>query len=378
MTAALRAVTRRWRIVTLPGWFELTAIPRRLGTIGSTPVEVEFMKTAAYLPSLDEITEAGKLVYQVVEPTPAISWPLVNERLGASVWVKHENHTPIGAFKARTAMVYAAELFRSRPGVKGLITATRGNHGQAVALAGQRFHVPVTIVVPHQNSREKNAAMRAQGARLIEFGKDYQEAREHAQKLADQLQLDMVPPFHRDIVKGVATYWMELFTRLPDLEVVFVPIGIGSGISAGCAVRNGMRLKTRIVGVVSDLAPAYALSFEAGRRIEAPAMTAIADGVACRAPDEEALAIILQNVDHIVRVSDEEVREAMKLLFVSTHNVAEGAGALSLAAALKEAESLRGKRVGLILTGGNVDREVFARVLSEEDSCLQKELARPG
>ena len=331
------------------------------------------MKTAAYLPSLDEITEAGKLVYELVQPTPEISWPLVNQRLGARVWVKHENHTPIGAFKARTAIVYAAELVRSHSLIKGLITATRGNHGQAVALAGQRFDVPVTIVVPHRNSREKNAAMRAQGARLIEFGRDFQEAREHAQKLSKEQGLDFVPPYHRDIVKAVATYWMELFTRLPDLDVVFVPIGMGSGICAGCAVRNGMQLKTKIVGVVSAQAPAYALSFEAGRRIEAPATTAIADGVACRAPDDEALEIIRENVDRIVRASDDEVREAMRMYFASTHNVAEGAGALSLAAALKSADSVSGKRVGLILTGGNVDREVFAQVLAEENSSLQNQ-----
>ena len=336
------------------------------------------MKTAVDLPSLDEITEAGKLVYQLVQPTPEISWPLINQRLGgASVWVKHENHTPIGAFKARTAIVYASELVRRHPGVKGLITATRGNHGQAVALAGQRLHVPVTIVVPEGNSREKNAAMRAQGARLIEFGRDFQEAREHAQKLSQEQGLDLVPPYHRDIVKGVATYWMELFTRLPDLDVVFVPIGMGSGICAGCAVRNGMHLKTKIVGVVSDLAPAYALSFEAGRTIEAPARTAIADGVACRAPVDEALEIIRENVDHIVRAGDGEVCEAMRVYFASTHNLAEGAGALSLAAALKERESLCGKRVGLILTGGNVDREVFARVLAEESSWAPNKAMTP-
>ncbi|MBO0911109.1 MAG: threonine dehydratase [Acidobacteria bacterium] len=323
------------------------------------------------MPSLDEITDAGKLVYELVDPTPQISWPLINARLGARVWVKHENHTPIGAFKARTAIVYAAELFHRRPAARGLITATRGNHGQAVALAGQRFGVAVTIVVPHRNSREKNAAMRAQGAELIEFGKDFQDAREHAQKLSEEQGLDFVPSYHRDIVKGVATYWMELFTRIPDLDVVFVPIGMGSGISAACAVRNGMHLKTKIVGVVSDRAPAYALSFEAGRRIEAPATTEIADGVACRAPDDEALEVIGENVDHIVRASDQEVREAMRMYFASTHNVAEGAGALPLAAALKEADSLRGKRVGLILTGGNVDREVFAQVLGDENCPAQ-------
>jgi len=319
--------------------------------------------TATLLPTLDEIREGQKLIYSVMQPTPQVSWPLLNQRLEAETWVKHENHTPIGAFKARTAIVYAAELFRQRRGIKGLITATRGNHGQSVALAGRRFDIPVTIVVPFGNSTEKNAAMRAQGARLVEFGKDYQEAREHAEKLAEQQELHMVPPYHRDIVKGVASYWMELFSAQPQLDVVYVPIGMGSGICAGCAVRNGMGLKTRIVGVVSEGAPCYALSFEAGRRIEAQVTTQVADGMACRVPDDEALEIIRENVERIVRVTDNEIRHAMKMHFTDTHNTVEGAGAASLAAALKEKSALRDRRVGLIVSGGNVDHEMFARVL---------------
>lgn len=319
--------------------------------------------TATLLPTLDEIREGQKLIYSVMQPTPQVSWPLLNQRLEAETWVKHENHTPIGAFKARTAIVYAAELFRQRRGIKGLITATRGNHGQSVALAGRRFHLPVIIVVPFGNSIEKNAAMRAQGASLVEFGKDYQEAREHAEKLAEQQELHMVPPYHRDIVTGVASYWMELFSAQPQLDVVYVPIGMGSGICAGCAVRNGMGLKTRIVGVVSEGAPCYALSFEAGRRIEAQVTTQVADGMACRAPDDEALEIIRENVERIVRVSDNEIRRAMKMYFTDTHNTVEGAGAASLAAALKEKSALGERRVGLIVSGGNVDHETFARVL---------------
>ena len=315
------------------------------------------------LPTLDEIKEAQKLVYSLMQPTPQISWPLLNRRLAAEVWVKHENHTPIGAFKARTAIVYAAELFRHSNGVRGLITATRGNHGQSVALAGQRFKVPVKIVVPRGNSSEKNAAMRGQGAELVEYGRDYQEACEHAKKLADEQGWHFVPPYHCSIVRGVASYWVELFSAVPELEIVYVPIGMGSGICAGCAVRNGMKLKTNIVGVVSEGAPAYALSFEARRKIEAPVTTMIADGIACRVPDDEALEIMLENVDHMVRVSDQEVREAMKIYFTDTHNAVEGAGAASLAAAIQEKESLTGKRIGLIVSGGNVDHETFARVL---------------
>jgi threonine dehydratase len=259
--------------------------------------------------------------------------------------------------------VYAAELFRKSSGIKGLITATRGNHGQSVALAGQRFKVPVTIVVPLGNSAEKNAAMRAQGANLVEFGNDYQEAREHAARLATEQGLHVVPIYHRDMVKGVASYWVELFSAVSDLDVVYVPIGMGSGICAGSAVRNGMGLKTKLVGVVSEGAPAYALSFEAGRKIEAPVTTTIADGIACRMPDDGALEIMSQNVERIVVVSDDEIRAAMKIYFTDTHNVVEGAGAAPLAAALKEKEALRGKRVGVIVTGGNVDHDIFAKVL---------------
>lgn len=322
--------------------------------------------TMALLPTLDEIREGQKLIYSVMQPTPQISWPLINRRLETEVWIKHENHTPIGAFKARTAIVYAAELFRGNREVKGLITATRGNHGQSVALAGKRFDVPVTIVVPFGNSSEKNTAMRAQGATLIEFGQDFQEAREYAAKLADEQGLHMVSPYHRNIVTGVASYWLELFSAQPNLDVVYVPIGMGSGICAASAVRNGLGLKTRIVGVVSDGAPAYALSFEAGRKIEAPVTTFIADGMACRLPDDEAVEIIQQNVERVVLVSDDEIRRAMKIYFTDTHNVIEGAGAATLAAALKGKASLRGKRVGLIATGGNVDHDVFAKVLCGE------------
>jgi threonine dehydratase len=322
----------------------------------------EFM-VATTLPTIDEIKEAQRLVYEVMPPTPQYAWPLLCERLGTEVWVKHENHTPIGAFKARTAVVYVAELLRNSISVPGLVTATRGNHGQAVALAASRFKVPAHIVVPLGNSVEKNAAMRAQGADLIEFGSDFQEAKEHAQRLADQHGWHFVPNNHRDILKGVATYWLEFFSAVADLDIVYVPVGQGSGICSCCAVRNGMNLKTKIVGVVADGAPAYALSFDAGRKISAPVSTLLGDGIACRVPDDAALEVVLENVDRVVRVSEEEIRQAMKFYFTDTHNVVEGAGAAGLAAALKEKHALRGKRVGLVATGGNVDHDVFARVL---------------
>jgi threonine dehydratase len=326
------------------------------------PMTTESTVTTS-LPTIDEIKDAQDLVRAVMPPTPQIVWPLLCARLGAEVWVKHENHTPIAAFKARTAVVYVAELFRESKNIQGLVTATRGNHGQSVALAARRFKVSAHIVVPHGNSSEKNAAMRAQGADLIEFGSDYQESKEHAQKLADQHGWHVVPSYHRDIVKGVATYWLEFFSAVSDVDVVYVPIGQGSGICSCCAVRNGMNLRTRIVGVVAEDAPAYALSFEAGRKVAAPVTTLLGDGIACRVPDDASLAVVLENVERVVRVSEEEMRQAMKIYFTDTHNVVEGAGAAGLAAALKEKHMLQGKRVGLVATGGNVDHDVFARVL---------------
>jgi len=320
---------------------------------------------ATTLPTMDEIREAQQSVYAVMPPTPQFSWPLLGQRLGAEAWVKHENHTPTGAFKARTAVVYAAELFRGSNSVSALVTATRGNHGQGVALAASRFKVPAHVVVPRGNSVEKNAAMRAQGADLIEFGKDFQEAREHAKSLADEHGWHFVPSYHRDIVKGVGTYWMEFFSAVANVDVVYVPIGQGSGICSCCAVRNGMNLKTKIVGVVAEEAPAYALSFDARRAIAAPATTLLGDGMACRVPDEASLEVILENVERVVRVSEEEIRLAMKAYFTDTHNVIEGAGAAGLAAALKEKQTLQGKRVGLVATGGNVDHDVFAKVLRD-------------
>jgi threonine dehydratase len=317
------------------------------------------------LPTIDEVRAAGETVYRLMQPTPQYRWPLLCERLGTEVWVKHENHTPIAAFKARTAIVYTEKLLQCEPGTRGLIAATRGNHGQSVALAAQRKKLECIIVVPRGNSVEKNAAMRAQGAKLIEHGEDFQSALEHAVQLSAKLGYHLVPPYHRDIVLGIATYWLELFTAVPEIDVVYVPVGMGSGICSAAAVRNGLGLQTKIVGVVSDHAPMYALSFAQRKIVETPSQTALADGLACRKGNEEALQVMLQNVDHIVRVTDAEVAAAMRAFFTDTHNVVEGAGASSLAAAAKETASLKGKRVTLIATGGNVDHDVFARVLAE-------------
>ena len=318
----------------------------------------------AGLPSVEEVTAAAEAVYKLMKPTAQYCWPLLCERVGTEVWVKHENQTPTGSFKARTAIVYAEELLKREPGTRGLIAATRGNHGQSVALAAQRKKLPCVIVVPHGNSTEKNAAMRAQGAKLIEHGEDFQSSLERAMEMSEELGYHLVPPFHRNILLGVATYWLELFTAVGEIDVAYVPIGMGSGACSGVAVRNGLGLKTKLVGVVSEDAPTYALSFEQKRIVEAPARTVLADGLACRKGNDEALQVMLENVDRVVRVSDAEVGSAMRAMFTDTHNVVEGAGAAGLAAVVKEAGSLRGKRVAVIATGANVDREVFAKVLA--------------
>jgi threonine dehydratase len=330
-----------------------------------TPLRAAEPRAAhAVLPGRDAIEAAAEVLRALVPPTPQYLWPQVAAAFGAHVWIKHENHTPIGAFKARSAAVYFQNLLRHQPGVRGVITATRGNHGQAVGLAARRFKLPATVYVPHGNSVEKNEAMRALGMRLVEHGAEFQEAREEAMRVGDQQGLHMVPPFHPDLVLGVSTYWAEFFRAVPDMEVVYVPIGQGSGICAAAAARNVYSPGTRLVGVVSAGAPCFARSFEAGRVIEAPVHTRLADGMACRKPDPEALAIILDNVERVVEVSDREIAEAMRRIFAMTHNVAEGAGAAAFAAAWREREVLAGKRVGLTLSGGNVDSDVFADVLA--------------
>ena len=318
------------------------------------------------VPDAAALASAAEIVYRAMAPTPQYAWPLLSFRLGAEVWVKHENHTQTGAFKLRGGLVYFESLLRQMPDCPGVISATRGNHGQSVGFAARRAGIAATIVVPYGNSREKNAAMRSLGVDLIEYGEDFQAAREHAAALADERGLHMIPSYHADLVRGVATYWQELFQAVPDLDVVFVPIGMGSGICAAVAARAALGVRTRIVGVVSTEAPAYALSYEAGRVVEAPTTTQLADGMACRSPDATALKIICSGVSEIVRVSDDEIANAMRIYFSDTHNAAEGAGAAALAAALQQQSQLRGQKIGLSLSGGNVDRDVFAAVLSRD------------
>ncbi len=314
----------------------------------------------------DDLDAAQRTVYAAMAPTPQYAWPLLRERLGSEVWVKHENHTPLGAFKVRGGLVYLQGLVQREAGCRGVISATRGNHGQSIAFAASRLGLSASIVVPLGNSLEKNAAMRALGAELIEYGSDFQQAREHAALLAQARGLHFVPSYHRDLVRGVASYWIEFF-RAVQPAVVFVPVGQGSGICACIAARAHAGVATRIVGVVSAHATAYLDSFRAGRCIEAPVTTLLADGMACRVPDEEPLALIRREVDDVIAVTDSEVAAAMRAMFSDTHNAAEGAGAASLAAALQQRAHWRGKTIGVTLCGGNVDREVFARVLAGDE-----------
>ena len=310
---------------------------------------------------LKELERALDIVGQAVPATPAHAWPLLAERLGTRVVVKHENHTPIGAFKVRGGLVYLERLKRERPNIPGIISATRGNHGQSLAFAASRHGVPAVIYVPRGNSVEKNRAMKAFGAELVEHGEDFQAAAEEAQRRAQFTGLHMVPSFHPDLVRGVATYALELFRTAPDLDVLYVPIGQGSGISGCIMARDLLGLKTEIVGVQSTEAPSYALSFAAGKFVTTKTSNTLADGMATRIPDADAFALIRKGASRIVQVTDDEVAAAIRAYWTDTHNLAEGAGAAALAAALQEKTKLSGKRVGLVLSGGNIDFDLFKR-----------------
>jgi threonine dehydratase len=314
-----------------------------------------------------EIESARLAVYAAMPPTPQYAWPLLRERLGMTVWVKHENHTPAGAFKVRGGLTYFAALAQSGRAKSGVITATRGNHGQSVGLAARKYGLPATIVVPHGNSVEKNAAMRALGVTLVEHGEDFQASREYAIEQAQERELHMVPSFHRDLIRGVMTYWLEFFEsfgRGQEPDVVFVPIGQGSGFCAAAAARAHTGARSALIGVVSAHATTYLDSFRARRIVEAPVTTKLADGMACRIADEEALQVVLREAEDVISVTDDEVAQAMRVLFSDTHNVAEGAGAAGLAAAMQQSARWQGRSVGVALTGGNVDTAMFAQVLS--------------
>ncbi|MBV9587353.1 MAG: threonine dehydratase [Alphaproteobacteria bacterium] len=319
------------------------------------------------LPGLAQLDAAAALVHTVVPPTPQYRWPLLSRRVGAEIWVKHENHTPIGAFKVRGGVVYLDDLRKARPQTRGVVTATTGNHGQSIAYSAAVLGLAATIVVPEGNNPGKNRAMRGFGASLVETGHDFQAAYEHAAMLAERDNLHFVRSFHPLLVRGVASYALELFRVVADLDVVYVPVGLGSGICGVIAAREALGLKTEVVGVVAEGAPTYALSFAAGRPVPTNRADTLAEGLAVRVPDAEALAIILQHAARIVSVSDAEIRQAARAMFADTRNLAEGASAAPLAAALKEHGRLQGSRVALIQSGGNAERALLAELLTEPD-----------
>jgi len=314
-------------------------------------------------PTRDRLEAAARVVHAAMAPTPQYCWPLLSRRVGAEVWVKHENHTPTGAFKLRGGLVLLERLKRERPNLAGVVSATRGNHGQSLAFAARRHGIGCTIVVPHGNSASKNRAMREWGAELIEHGRDFDEARVHAAALADDRGLRFVGPFERELVAGVATYALELLRAAPPLDRVYVPIGCGSGICGLIAWRDALGLKTKIIGVVSDQADCYARSWEAGKPVETASAHTFADGMAVRVPVPAALEIIVAGAERIVRVSDDEVKAAVRHFYSDTHNLIEGAGAAPLAALLKDAKR-RGARFAVIASGGNIDRELYLEALN--------------
>ena len=312
---------------------------------------------------LQELKAAHELVRGAMSPTAQIAWPLLAERTGCEVWVKHENHTPIGAFKVRGGLIWMDARLGGETRPRGIVSATRGNHGQSLAFAARRAGLPLVICVPEGNSVEKNAAMRAFGAELVESGHDFEAAREKAREISEERGLEMVPSFHRDLVLGVATYALELFGEAGELDAVYCPIGLGSGLCGIIRARDLLGLKTEVIGVVTRGAPAYALSYEARRVVSTPSSDTLADGMATRIPDPDALDMILGGAARIVTVDDEEIAQAVRIYYSDTHNLAEGAGAAALAALLQERERQQGRRIGVILSGGNIDRGLYLKLL---------------
>ena len=315
------------------------------------------------LPTLHEIEAAKTLIRPLIRETPTYRWPLLEAELGCELWVKHENHTPVGAFKIRGGLVYMDELKRREPKVQGVIAATTGNHGQSIAFAARQNGLRAVIVVPHGNNPEKNAAMRSLGAELVEHGREFQEALEYSRELAAKEGLHAVPSFHPWLVRGVATYALEMFRSVGELEVVFVPIGLGSGFCGIAAAREALGLKTKIIGVVSEHAPAYALSYQRREFTEQTSTTTVAEGVACKTPNRDALAHVLAHAHDVVTVNDDEAVQAMREIIQATHNIAEGAGALAFAALKKHREAWRGQKVACVLTGGNASMAMLGRAL---------------
>jgi threonine dehydratase len=313
---------------------------------------------------MTELQDAATLVGKVVPPTPQYAWPKLAKRAGCTVWVKHENHTPTGAFKVRGGLVYLDRLRRANPKVPGVISATRGNHGQSIAFAAARTSVPATIYVPHNNSPDQNSAIAGFGAKVVEFGRDFDEAKHEAFRVAAAEGLHFVPSYHRDLVTGVATYALELFRAVSDLHAVYVGVGMGSGINGLIAVRDLLGLKTDIIGVGAVKAPATSLSFAAGHVVNTASAQTFADGIATREPSAEAIASICRGAARMVEVTEDAIAEAMRIYFDDTHQVAEGAGAAPLAALLQERHLVANKNVAVVLSGGNIERARYLKVLS--------------
>jgi threonine dehydratase len=314
--------------------------------------------------TLEELDQAASLVYQVMAPTPQYAWPKLRSRIGCNVWVKHENHTPTGAFKVRGGLVYMDRLKRAQPRVPGIVTATRGNHGQSISFSAGRAGIPATIYVPHGNSPDQNASMSTFGARVVEFGKDFDEAKHEAHRVAAAQNLHFIPSFHWDLVAGVASYALELFRAVAQLDAIYVGVGMGSGICGLITVRDLLGLATEIIGVGAVNAPATALSFEAGKPVTTATARTFADGIATREPLGEVIDTIRRGAARFVKVTEDEMAHAMRVYFDDTHHVAEGAGAAPLAALLQERERMAGRRVGVILSGGNIERARFSQVLA--------------
>lgn len=313
---------------------------------------------------LAELESAAEFVHRVIAPTPQYAWPKLGRRVGCTVWVKHENHTPSGAFKVRGGMVYLDRLLHREPKVAGVITATRGNHGQSIAFAAARLGIQARIYVPLGNSPDQNGSMRTFGARVVEFGKDFDEAKNEAARVGAAEGLHFIPSFHRDLVAGVASYGLELFRAVRDLDTVYVSVGMGSGICSLIAVRDALGLKTEIVGVGAVNAPAYSQSFEAGQVVESASAATFADGIATRQPHADAVETMCRGAARFVQVDEDAIAEAMRVYFDDTHQIAEGAGAAPLAALMKERDRMANRNVGVILTGGNIERARMIQVLS--------------
>jgi len=314
--------------------------------------------------SLRGLRSAAERIYQEMPPTPQYAWPLLHKRFETEIWLKHENHTPTGAFKVRGGIIFIDWLKKNHPEIKGIITATRGNHGQSQARAAQAAGLEVVIVVPHGNSEEKNKAMLGFGAELIEFGEDFDTALGEARRLAEERALHMVTAFHPELVRGVASYGLELFDKAGELDAIYVPIGSGTGVCGTIAARDALGIKTQVIGVVSTAAPAVKTALETGSLEPSPTANTFADGVAVREPNAEAFRYYSDRVARIIAVDDDLVAEAMRIIWTDTHNIAEGAGAVALAGLMSERNKMRGKRVGIILSGGNIDQSMLNTVLS--------------